>query len=133
MCRLSCGARPSSGWPSVRHHGAGERTKPFGREAGRRTAADLRDEARRIGMERKGERTVVMSTKTVKNERHKLTATFLNNIAVGCVLIALIGPVATGKYGHFLTIEFVYSEGAAWVLAAVLHMIARWQLSLLEE
>jgi hypothetical protein len=83
--------------------------------------------------ERKGERTVVMSTKTVKNERHKLAATFFNNIAVGCVLVALIGPVATGKYAHFLTLEFFYSEGAAWALAAVLHMIARWQLSHLEE
>jgi hypothetical protein len=57
----------------------------------------------------------------------------LNNIAVGCVLLGLIGPLATGKYAHFLTLEFVYSEGAAWVLAAVLHMIARRQLSLLEE
>jgi hypothetical protein len=79
------------------------------------------------------ETTVVIATKTVRNERRKLTATFLNNIAVGCVLIALIGPVATGKYAHFLTLEFFYSEGAAWVLAAALHMIARRQLSRLEE
>jgi hypothetical protein len=49
------------------------------------------------------------------------------------VLVALIGPVATGKYEHFLTLEFVYSEGAAWLLAALLHMIARRQLSLLKE
>ena len=76
---------------------------------------------------------MVMSTKTVENERRKLTATFFNNIAVGCVLVALIGPVATGRYTHFLTLEFVYSEGAAWVLAAVLHMIAHRQLSSLEE
>jgi uncharacterized membrane protein len=76
---------------------------------------------------------VVISTKIIKNERHKLAATFFNNIAVGCVLVALIGPLATGKYAHFLTLEFVYSEGAAWVLAAVLHMIARRQLSFLEE
>jgi hypothetical protein len=46
-----------------------------------------------------------MSTKTVENERRKLTATFFNNIAVGCVLVALIGPVATGRYTHFLTLE----------------------------
>jgi hypothetical protein len=38
-----------------------------------------------------------------------------------------------GKYGHFLTLEFVYSEGAAWVAAAVLHLIARRQLAHLEE
>ena len=76
---------------------------------------------------------MVVSTKIVKNEQHKLAATFLNNIAVGCVLLALIGPLATGRYAHFLTLEFVYSEGVAWVLAAVLHMIARRQLSLLEE
>jgi hypothetical protein len=76
---------------------------------------------------------MVMSTKIVKNEQRKLAATFFNNIAIGCVLLALIGPLATGRYEHFLTLEFVYSEGAAWVLAAVLHMIARWQLRHLEE
>jgi Na+-transporting NADH:ubiquinone oxidoreductase subunit NqrE len=72
-------------------------------------------------------------TKTAKNEQRKLAATFLNNIAIGCVLLGLIGPMATGKYGHFLTLEFVYSEGAAWVIAAVLHLIARRQLAHLEE
>jgi hypothetical protein len=81
----------------------------------------------------RGERAMVVSTKIVKNEQHKLAATFFNNIAIGCVLLGLIGPLATGRYSHFLTLEFVYSEGAAWVLAAVLHMIARRQLSLLEE
>jgi hypothetical protein len=76
---------------------------------------------------------MVVSTKIVKNEQRKLAATFFNNIAIGCVLLGLIGPLAMGKYEHFLTLEFVYSEGAAWVLAAVLHMIARWQLRQLEE
>ena len=76
---------------------------------------------------------MVVSTKIVKNEQHKLAATFFNNIAIGCVLLGLIGPVAMGKYGHFLTLEFVYSEGAAWVAAAVLHLIARRQLAHLEE
>jgi len=74
-----------------------------------------------------------MSTKTVKNELRKLAATFFNNIAVGCVLLGLIGPMATGKFAHFFTIEFVYTEDAAWALAAVLHMVARLQLRLLEE
>ena len=60
-----------------------------------------------------------MSTKTVKNERRKLTATFFNNIAVGCVLLGLIGPMATGRFAHFFTIEFVYTEGAAWALGSV--------------
>ena len=76
---------------------------------------------------------MVMSTKIVKNERRKLAATFFNNIAVGCVLLGLIGPMATGRFAHFFTIEFVYTEGAAWALPAVLHMIARWQLWFLEE
>jgi hypothetical protein len=76
---------------------------------------------------------VIMSTKTVKNELRKLAATFFNNIAVGCVLLGLIGPMATGKFAHFFTIEFVYTEGAAWALAAVLHMVARLQLRFLEE
>jgi hypothetical protein len=44
---------------------------------------------------------MVASTKIVKNEQHKLAATFLNNIAVGCVLLGLIGPLATGRYSHF--------------------------------
>jgi hypothetical protein len=59
-----------------------------------------------------------------------LAATFSNNIAVCCVLL---GPVATGKLAHVFTLEFVYSEGAAWLLAAAFHMIARRQLRLLEE
>jgi uncharacterized membrane protein len=74
-----------------------------------------------------------MLQKTVKNELRKLAATFFNNIAVGCVLLGLIGPVATGKLGHVFTREFVYTEGVAWVLAAVFHMIARRQLRFLEE
>jgi uncharacterized membrane protein len=72
-------------------------------------------------------------TKTARNEQRKLAATFFNNIAIGCILLGLIGPLATGKYVHFLTLEFVYSEGAAWVAAAVLHLIARRQLAHLEE
>jgi hypothetical protein len=76
---------------------------------------------------------MVVLTKTARNEQRKLAATFFNNIAIGCVLLGLIGPVAMGKYGHFLTLEFVYSEGAAWAAAAVLHLIARRQLAHLEE
>ena len=76
---------------------------------------------------------MVVLTKTARNEQRKLAATFFNNIVIGCVLLGLIGPVAMGKYGHFLTLEFVYSEGAAWVAAAVLHLIARRQLAHLEE
>jgi hypothetical protein len=49
------------------------------------------------------------------------------------LLLGLIGPVATGKLGHVFTREFVYTEGVAWVLAAVFHMIARRQLRFLEE
>ena len=60
-----------------------------------------------------------------------MSATFFNNIAVGCVLLGLIGPVATGKLAHVFTHEFVYSEAAAWVLAAAFHMIARRQLRFL--
>jgi len=74
-----------------------------------------------------------MSKKIVKNETCRLAATFFNNIAVGCVLLGLIGPVATGKLAHVFTLEFVYSEAAAWVLAAAFHMIARRQLRFLEE
>jgi hypothetical protein len=32
------------------------------------------------------------------------------------VLLGLIGPMATGRFAHFFTIEFVYTEGAAWAL-----------------
>ena len=74
-----------------------------------------------------------MSNKTVKNELRKLSATYFNNIAVGCLLLGLIGPLATGQFAHFRTREFIFAEGAAWVLSAVFHMIARWQLLFLEE
>ena len=49
------------------------------------------------------------------------------------MLLGLIGQVATGKLAHVFTLEFVYSEVAAWVLAAAFHMIARRQLRFLEE
>ena len=42
-----------------------------------------------------------------------------------------VGRVHERSFHHSL--EFFYSEGAAWALAAVLHVIARWQLSLLED
>jgi hypothetical protein len=35
----------------------------------------------------------------------KLEVTFFYNIVVGCVLRGLIGPLATGKYAHFLTLD----------------------------
>jgi hypothetical protein len=35
----------------------------------------------------------------------KFEATFFYNIVVGCVLRGLIGPLATGKYAHFLTLD----------------------------
>ena len=37
---------------------------------------------------------MVVSTKTAKGEQRKLTATFFNNGAVGCVLLGLIGPLS---------------------------------------
>ena len=44
---------------------------------------------------------MVVSTKIVKNEQHKLAATFFNNIAIGCVLLGLIGPLATESIHTF--------------------------------
>jgi hypothetical protein len=91
------------------------------------------DEIHVQGFRLRGQRPVVMSKKIVKDELRKSAATFFNNIAVGCVLLGLIGPMAAGKFARAFTPEFVYTEGAAWVLAAAFHMIARRQLRFLEE
>jgi len=40
----------------------------------------------------------------------------------------LIGRMATGKFAHFFTFGFVYTEGPAWALAAALHMLAHMRL-----
>ena len=39
------------------------------------------------------ESAIAASTKIVKNELHKLAATFFNKIAVGCVLIARLASL----------------------------------------
>jgi hypothetical protein len=44
---------------------------------------------------------MVVSAKIVKNEQLKLAATFFNNIAIGCVLLELIGPFGDGKVCTF--------------------------------
>ena len=43
------------------------------------------------------ESAIAASTKIVKNELHKLAATFFNNIAVGCVLLGLVARLASLK------------------------------------
>ena len=70
----------------------------------------------------------MMSSKVVKNELRKLSATFFNTIGAGCVLLGLIGPMTAGKIYPGLR-----SEIGMWVLAVLFHLIARFQLWHLEE
>lgn len=73
----------------------------------------------------------------IANERAKLTATYLNSIAAGLLIIGVVGPV----------FSFIFAAAAtrpsAWVLAAGmvicqlasagLHVLARWRLKALKR
>lgn len=63
----------------------------------------------------------------IQNERIKLLATALNNVAVATLVTALITPAATFLYGsgHAST-SYWQLAGAAWLSAGVtLHLIAQ--------
>ena len=76
------------------------------------------------------------SDKTVRNERRKLTATYLNTMAAGLAVTGVVGPVATYVYGSARTdhepwkvaLEIVGLFGASMIL----HGIARRWLGGLE-
>ncbi len=74
----------------------------------------------------------------IHNERAKLSATFLNNIAVGVIGSGLIAPFFVALYGlGNLTAEQIRFIGLAapgWVLLGVgLHFLARAVLGGLKE
>jgi hypothetical protein len=64
------------------------------------------------------------TSKAARNELRKLTATFLNNIAVGCVLLGIIAPGMTG---------YIYLIAFFWGAAVPLHLFARALLWHLED
>jgi len=72
----------------------------------------------------------------IENERTKLTATWLNNLAVASIVAGWLSPVAGMVYG--LTnpprdIVILISLSIAWLLAGlVLHLIARAHLGRLK-
>lgn len=67
----------------------------------------------------------------VQNERIKLTATALNNIAVATIVTALIAPAAGFLYGtaNPAAGHWWLAVGFAWLTGgAALHLAARWTL-----
>ena len=74
-------------------------------------------------------------TNLIRNERIKLTATALNNVAVATIVTALIAPAASFLYGtanpaagHWWLVI-----GLAWLTGGgALHLAARWMLGSLE-
>ncbi len=77
-----------------------------------------------------------MGNKTVRNERIKLTAGFVNNIASGSVLVGLITPLAGVALGTFHVQDAWNLTGFGlfgFVWALVLHSVARRMLADLED
>lgn len=71
----------------------------------------------------------------VQNERIKLTATALNNIAVATVVTALIAPTASFLYGtaNPTAGRWSIAIGLAWLVGGgTLHLAARWTLRSLQ-
>lgn len=72
----------------------------------------------------------------VQNERTKLLATALNNVAVATVVTALIAPAATFLYGAGAPGRggWWIAIGLAWLAGGIiLHLAAQWVLGRLTE
>lgn len=67
----------------------------------------------------------------VHNERIKLLATALNNMAVATIITAIVGPIVgilNGSPGATITAWWVFS-GVLWFLAGIgLHLVGRGAL-----
>lgn len=72
----------------------------------------------------------------IRNERLKLTATFLNGVAVATIAAGAIAPLAALSYGipgaaAGPTVAFV---GLGWLVGGIaLHLVGRWLLRRLRE
>ncbi len=72
--------------------------------------------------------------KLIQNERSKLVAALVNNIATAFVVSGFVVPLVTTAYGN------VVSKGPYWVvygllwlcMGILLHLAARWKLGDLE-
>ncbi|WP_157223372.1 hypothetical protein [Rhodovulum sp. PH10] len=71
----------------------------------------------------------------VPNERTKLFATALNNLAVATVVTAIIAPIAGFLYGAVATPRSWWPVmGAVWFLVGIgLHLVAQLVLGRLRE
>jgi hypothetical protein len=74
--------------------------------------------------------------KAARNERAKLTATWLNGVSIAAVAVGGIGPTVAVIIGTVapLVIRDVLLAGIAWLLLALsLHMAGRMILRRIEE
>jgi uncharacterized membrane protein YdjX (TVP38/TMEM64 family) len=67
----------------------------------------------------------------VHNEKQKLHATFLNNLAVAAIVGGLIAPVFGGSESSILSIAGAIVFGV--VIGGLFHAVAIWCLSYLKE
>ena len=73
-------------------------------------------------------------SKSARNERIKLTATFLNGIGVACVAVGGLAPlIALGNGTLKGGAGFYAIMGTCLVLAACLHLMGRYVLRGLSE
>lgn len=70
-----------------------------------------------------------------RNERRKLTASYLNTLSAAVLTVGAIAPVAAVAYGNATPSALIIIVGAVICIGASLglHFLARWYLGGIEE
>lgn len=71
-----------------------------------------------------------------EKERVKLTATFLNSIAIAMVVLGFLTPLIGSFYGiaNAVPLDIVFKFGYGWFAAGlILHLMARYYLGDMEK
>ena len=78
---------------------------------------------------------MVEPNRSGRNERRKLTASYLNTLSAAVITIGAIAPVATVVYGNATPSALVIAIGAVICIGAslILHSVGRWYLGGIEE
>jgi hypothetical protein len=74
----------------------------------------------------------------IKNERVKLTATWLNTLAAATIVTGVLAPIAAFVFGlpasGAVSVRSFLFAAVAWLLSGIiLHWVARYMLGSLEE
>ena len=73
--------------------------------------------------------------RSARNERRKLTASYLNTLSAAVITLGALAPVAAVAYGNATPSVPVIAIGAAICIGTslILHSLARWYLGGIEE